>query len=96
MHNNAEHATTATLMMDFKPDVLIVKNHVRQRLDPVLNALEHVVEVSMSRLTSLSVAKHPEEPNLPVSPRRSTERRTRATAPTSRSSWRTWRPFKRL
>ena len=90
MHNNAEHATTATLMMDFKPDVLIVKNHVRQRLDPVLNALEHVVEVSrahpLSRLMSLSVAKHLEEPNLPVSPRRSTERRTRATAPMSQSS----------
>ena len=90
MHNNAEHATTATMMVDFKPAVLTVKDRVRQRLNPVVNALEHVVEVSrahpLSRLMSLSVAKHQEEPNLPVSPRRSTERRTRATAPTSQSS----------
>ena len=97
LHNNAEHATT-TMMALFKSAVLVVEDPMQEQFNPELSVPAHVAVVSrahaLSRLKSLSVAKHLEEQNLPDSLRKSVEPMQDAIVFTSRSSSSTWQPFK--
>ena len=95
---NAEHAVTTTMTL-FKLVVLVAEDRLQEEFNRVVNAPAHVAAVvsrahALSRLKSLSVAKHLEEQNLLDSLRKSVEPMQNAIASTSRSSSSTWRPSK--
>ena len=89
--------TTATL---FESVVLVAEDLLQEEFNPAVSAPAHVAAVvsrahALSRLKSLSVAKHLEEQNLLDSLRESVEPMN-AIASTSRSSSSTWQPSRHL
>ena len=96
---NAEHAVKTTTTLS-KLVVLVAEDLLQEEFNPAVSAPAHVAAVvsrahALSRLKSLSVAKHLEEQNLLDSLRESVEPMQNAIASTSRSSSPTWQPSKR-